>query len=138
MRRGNFVLLSNLFPWFREHGIVSKLKKKIHDTTYMQAYIYSVSFSYYFHFLLFESKSKVKFYHKNFPLLIVSHYHWTRNRKSVADESWNPRACNYNTHGFWWPVSCDYWEWNWIVFMYVSTVQLLNMWIEVIARNLAS
>ena len=62
-------------------------------TKCMQAYIYSVSLSYYFRFLLFVFKSNLKFCHKNVLLLIVSHYHWTLNWKSFnTDEIWNPRA----------------------------------------------
>ena len=91
--RGNFVLFLNLFPGFREHPIVFLSLNKIHATKCMQAYIYSISFSYYFHFLLFVSQSNVKFCHKNCLLRSVSHYHWTWNWKSVTDEIWNPRAC---------------------------------------------
>ena len=48
----------------------------------MQAYIYivkmyGVSFSYYFHFHLFVSKSNMKFCNKNFLSPIVSHDYWT-------------------------------------------------------------
>ena len=32
----------------------------------------------------------MKVCHKNFPLLIASHYHWTWTRKSVTDKIWNP------------------------------------------------
>ena len=55
---------------------------------------FSISFSYYFHFLLFVSKLNMKFCCKTFLLPIISHYHWTQNRKSVIDEIWNPRACS--------------------------------------------
>ena len=94
MGRINFVLFSKLFPRFREHLIVSKLKQdschKVHTRLYR---IYSFSFSYNFHFLLLESKLNMKFCHKNFLTTITSHYHWTQNRKCVtADEIWNPRA----------------------------------------------
>ena len=84
--RDNFVLFSNLFPCFREHCIVFLGFNKTRASRYVQAYTYSVSFSYYFHFLLFVSTSNAKFCHKNFPLPIISHYHWTRNRQSVTDE----------------------------------------------------
>ena len=40
------------------------------------------------------SPSNMKFCHKNFPLLIVSHDQWTQTRKSITDEIWNSRACN--------------------------------------------
>ena len=83
--RSNFLLFLNFFHRFREHPIVSKLKQ-IHATKYMQACVsYSVSFSY-ISIFFYVSKSNVKFCHKNFPLPIVSHYHWTRNLKSVTDE----------------------------------------------------
>ena len=77
------------------HQVVSKLKTRFMPlSTCKLTCIYNFyiivfhSHNYYFHFLLFESKSNVKFCHNNFLLLIVSHYmyHWTRNRKSVTDE----------------------------------------------------
>ena len=76
--RGNFVLLVNLFPCFRDHHVVSKLKTRfmpLSTCKLIHNFYISVSFSYYFRFLLFESKSNVKFCHNNFSLLIVSHYH---------------------------------------------------------------
>ena len=86
--RGNFVLFSN------EENIQLFLSlNKIHATKYMQRYILFHSHIISIIFLLFESKSNVTFCHKNFQLPIVSHYHWTRNRKHVTDEIWNPRAC---------------------------------------------
>ena len=89
--RGNFLSFSNLFPGFKEHPIVFLSLNKIHATKYMQAYIQSVAFSYYFHFLLFVSQSNMKFCHKKFPLRIVSYNHWTQNRKSVS-YCWNLKS----------------------------------------------
>ena len=86
--RANFVLFSNLF-----HPVVSKLKQDSCHKVHASLYIYTVSFSYFFHFLLFMSRLNVKFCHKNFPLLIVFHYLWTQNGKSVTDEIWNSGAC---------------------------------------------
>ena len=88
--RGNFVVFSNLFHRVRERPVVSKLKQdschEVHTRLCIKCSILTL-----FPFLLFESKSNVEFCHKNFLLLIISHYHWTRNRKSVTDEIWNPR-----------------------------------------------
>ena len=87
--RGNFVLFSNSenISLFLSLNNEDSCHER-HARLYIKCFI-----SHYFHFLSFESKSHVKFCHKNFPLPIVSHYHWTRNRKRVTDEIWNPRAC---------------------------------------------
>ena len=47
----------------------------------MQAYRHSVSFSYFFHFLLIVSKPNVNFFHKHFPIRTVSQWHLIRNWK---------------------------------------------------------
>ena len=66
--RGNFVLFSNLFPHFREHPIVSKLKQdschKVHASLHKNTSVHW--FSSYFHFSLFVSKSNMKFCPKIF------------------------------------------------------------------------
>ena len=62
---------------------------KIHVTKFMQAHIYIYHVSIFLYLC-----PNVKFCQNNFPLPIVSHYHWTGNRKSVADGIWNPRAWN--------------------------------------------
>ena len=68
--RGNFVLFSNLFNRFREHPVVSKLKQdSCHE---VQARLYIKCFILTLFPFSFESKSNVKFSHKNFPLPTVS------------------------------------------------------------------
>ena len=83
--RGNLVLFSNLFHHLREHPVVSKLKQdschEVRARLFMKCFVLTL-----FSFSFIESKSNVKFCHKNFPLPIVSHFYWTRNPKSVADE----------------------------------------------------
>ena len=82
---GNFVLFLNPFPRLRELPVVSKLKQdSCHKV--MEASIYSASFSYFFPFSFICVQSNVKFCHKNFLLVMVSHYHWTQNRNNVTDE----------------------------------------------------
>ena len=74
---------------FKEHPVVSKLKQdSCHDVHARLPGIYKVFHSHIISifFYLSPNQSNVKFCHKNFPLPIVSHDHWTRDQKCVTDE----------------------------------------------------
>ena len=88
----------NCFPVLENIATFTSLNK-IHATKYMymQALIYSVSFSclFLFSFICVQIKHE-NLSQKTFLLRMVPHDHWTQNQKSVTDEILNPKACTSN------------------------------------------
>ena len=62
---------------------------KIYATNY--SYVYFFLNSYFFIFFYLHP-NRTWYFVTKILFLIFSHDHWTQNRKSVADETWNPGA----------------------------------------------